>query len=142
MLLTGWRLLQTAHPCYVSNALSNNVSVIDTFTNTVVTTVAVENDPRPLAIYRRFAPVLRPTQRQQLLLHQLLLLRLPRRHATVTPRDSHTPRDANSACTPTPTVTPQLRDSNPKLRRRRSIQDLHHTEASSDATASPNTPRA
>src|ERR1041385_4016517 len=33
---------------YVSNALSNNVSVIDTSTNTVVATVPVENDPRPL----------------------------------------------------------------------------------------------
>src|SRR5439155_19528194 len=44
---------------YVSNTLSNNVSVIDTCTNTVMATVAVENGaPAVGQFHRRFATVL------------------------------------------------------------------------------------
>ena len=75
---------------YVSNTLSNNVSVIDTSTNTVMATVAVENGPRPLgnfigALQQCSTPTPTPT-------------------ATVTPTPTATPTPiATPTVTPTPT---------------------------------------
>src|SRR5437660_1288376 len=89
---------------YVANTFSNNVSVIDTSTNTVVATVAVENGPRPLgnfigALQQCSTPSPTPTP-------TVTPTPTPAPTATPTPTPTATP-----VSTPTPTATPSVSPS-------------------------------